>query len=593
MNKNLRVRAIGVLILSALLFVLPIGAVFANSSMITPVHAETSSDNNVSDGNSKPDGESDTAEEGRDDETGNSENADDQNNPDEENGNASGAGESDGKDEGDENTEGEGNEGETDPEPEPLKCTCTTHCAGRYSYDANCEACSADYTKCEYVNPNVVITITAPEGWSNDKARVTILVKDVLNTGNFEIVKIEAKIGQNGSWQDITEEKYIEITENCSIYVQVTDQNNRVYSKNKSIHCFDKTNPTLNAAVSNGLLTVVGYDTESGIKAFYVNGYEFKEFTNNTLNIRLQQFDTGYEYFTVQAMDNAGNMSEVYKTKNPYYDDDPSDDDDKGASTLPTDARPSNSSTATATVTEHTKTDSQGNTTYSSKQEQEKHQSMKEADEAEAAEQGDGTDEEQAETGKEFYTIQTQSEKVFYLIIDRDGEEERVYFLTEIDENDLMNTVSATSETLPKNSAALESAIPTNDDALNNNVESEVTVSDVVTEEEPVEEVPVEEESVAEEPKPQSSLFTYILMGIIGAGAIGAWYYLKMVKGKKENFLDEDDEEEEDEEYYESDDEDSEGGGEDDFFKMDDELIMSGVPVEDAAEDVAETIDEE
>ena len=55
----------------------------------------------------------------------------------------------------------------------------------------------------------------------------------------------------------------------------------------------------------------------------------------------------------------------------------------------------------------------------------------------------------------------------------------------------------------------------------------------------------------------------------------------------------EDDEEEEDEEYYESDDEDSEGGGEDDFFKMDDELIMSGVPVEDAAEDVAETIDEE
>lgn len=42
--------------------------------------------------------------------------------------------------------------------------------------------------------------------------------------------------------------------------------------------------------------------------------------------------------------------------------------------------------------------------------------------------------------GKEFYTIQTASDKVFYLIIDRDEDEEMVYFLTEISENDLLNT---------------------------------------------------------------------------------------------------------------------------------------------------------
>lgn len=382
------------------------------------------------------------------------------------------------------------------------------------------------------------------------------------------------------------------------MYVQVTDQNNKVYSKNRSIRCFDRTNPTLNAAVSNGLLTIVGYDNDSGIKAFYVNGYEFTEFTNNTLNIRLQQFDTGYEYFTVQPMDRSGNMSEVYKTKNPYYDDDPSDDDDKGASTLPTDATASNPSHATAEVTEHTKTDSQGNTTYSSKQEQEKHQSMAEADATEEAEKNQNSDA-PAETGKEFYTIQTQSEKVFYLIIDRDGEEERVYFLTEIDENDLMNTTSNNSETLPKNSAALESAIPSNDAALNNNnVESEVTVSDGVvsendTTEEPGEEEPVEEEPVVEEPKPQSSMAIYLIIGIIAAGAIGAWYYLKMVKGKKEDFLDEDDDEDDEEEYYESDDEEESNG--DDFFNMDDDDdAMPGAPVtEDMSDDVADTIDDD
>ena len=575
MTKNLRLRAIGILVLSAILFVLPIGAIFANSSMTAPVLAAEDTNG------------------GSTDESG----AASDNNAGEDNGSDE-SGDVSGNEDGStsDNEAGEGDEGETE-EPVKLTCTCTEHCAGVYSYNASCEACAADYKNCEYVNPNVTISISVPDGWYNDKARVTIAVRDAKDTGNFEIVKIEAKIGQNGSWQDITEDKYIEITENCSVYVQVTDQNNKVYSKNRSIRCFDRTNPTLNAAVSNGLLTIVGYDNDSGIKAFYVNGYEFTEFTNNTLNIRLQQFDTGYEYFTVQAMDRSGNMSEVYKTKNPYYDDDPSDDDDKGASTLPTDATASDPSHATATVTDHTKTDSQGNTTYSSRQEQEKHQSMAEADAAEEAEKNQNSDA-PAETGKEFYTIQTQSEKVFYLIIDRDGEEERVYFLTEIDENDLMNTTSNNSETLPKNSAALESAIPSNDAALNNNnVESEVTVSDgVVSEndtiEEPGEEEPVEEEPKVEEPKPQSSMATYLILGIIGAGAIGAWYYLKMVKGKKEDFLDEDDEEDDEEEYYESDDEEESNG--DDFFNMDDDDTIPGAPVtEDMSEDVADTIDDD
>ena len=54
-------------------------------------------------------------------------------------------------------------------------------------------------------------------------------------------------------------------------------------------------------------------------------------------------------------------------------------------------------------------------------------------------------------------------------MIDRDGEDEKVYFLTEVSENDLLNTTTDNSETLPKNSAALESAIPTKDSALSNN----------------------------------------------------------------------------------------------------------------------------
>ena len=406
-----------------------------------------------------------------------------------------------------------------------------------------------DYTLCEYVTPNVKITISTPEGWHNSTTRVPVSVEDVAASGNFNIKSVQAKIAQNGSWTDITEDMCIDISENCTIYVLVTDQKGETYERNRYVKCFDFTKPTLNAAVSDGLLSVKAHDTDSGIKAVYVNGYEFKEFTNGVLNIRLQQFDAGYQYFTIQAMDHAGNMSEVYKTANPYYTDPETDDgtQENPAEQLPVSAKPTNPSSATGQVTEHTKTDSNGNTVSESNNlAEQKKAAMKEAAEAEST---------KSETGKEFYTIQTKADKVFYLIIDRDGDEEMVYFLTEISENDLLNTTEDNSEVLSQNSAALESAIPVSDGALsNNNVEQETveeTPEPESTEEstEEVEETPVAEEN---------PLGTYLVLGVFGGIAIGAGYYFKVVKGKKEDFLDEDDEEEEDEEIVEEEDEDEE-----------------------------------
>lgn len=162
----------------------------------------------------------------------------------------------------------------------------------------------------------------------------------------------------------MTEDKKLEISENCTVYVQVTDQKGNTYERNRAMKCFDTTKPTLNAAVSDGLLSIQVHDTDSGAKAVYVNGYEFTDLTNGTLNIRLQQFDAGYEYFTISAMDNAGNMSEVYKTKNPYYKDPADESDENPAEQLPVNAEATKPGSATGTVTEHTKTDSDGNTIH-------------------------------------------------------------------------------------------------------------------------------------------------------------------------------------------------------------------------------------
>ncbi len=535
MKKKLSVRAVASLLLSALLFCMPIGAFMANSGNTVDAYAEESS--------TKGETEESTGTEG----SGESEESTETK-----------SGDSGGESEGE--TEGGTVSGNEIPEPE---CTCKEKCT-QYSYDKDCEVCKGDYSLCEYVNPNVKITIFTPSGWHNDTTKVHISIEDVAHSGNFTIKTVQAKIAQNGSWTDITEDMYVEISENTTVYVLVTDQRGKTYEKNRYIKCFDFTKPTLNAAVSDGLLSVQAHDTDSGVKAVYVNGYEFTELTNGVLNIRLQQFDAGYQYFTISAMDNAGNMSEVYKTANPYYTDPEKEDSSEKnpAEQLPVNAQATKPSSATAQVTEHTKTDSDGNTVSELSPAEQKKQALAEAAASEKKEESG--EKEKSETGKEFYTIQTASEKVFYLIIDRDGEEEMVYFLTEVTENDLLNVTADNSETLPKNSAALESAIPVSEGALpNNNGEQE-------TEEELTEEPTEDGEENTEEPEPEpekteeNPMATYIILGVVAAAAIGGGYYFKVVRKKKEEFLDEDDEEEDEEEEYEDDEEN--GDSEDDFF---------------------------
>ena len=359
----------------------------------------------------------------------------------------------------------------------------------------------------EYIAPDVKITIEPQEGWHKKEAVVYVLVEDTLLTGNLSIESVKGKISQNGSWTDITDDMSFVVSENCSVYVMVTDKNGSTYEKNRYITCFDKTKPVLNAAVNGGLLSVQAQDSDSGVKAVYVNGYEFTELTNGVLNIRLQEFDTGYEYFTVQAMDMAGNMSDVYRVKNIYYRTE-ADDDEK--STLPEDAKPTDPTDAKADVTEH----------------------------------DDGSK-------KEFYTIQTDSEKVFYLIIDKSGENEQVYFLTEISERDLLNVTSDTKQTLPQNNAVIESAIP--DDKK----DEDVDVEELLEKEENADDISTEseDETIADKADEQNgnSIVVYIIMALAAAIGIGAGYYFKVYKKKQEM---EEDEELYEEEPYENENED-------------------------------------
>ena len=554
MNKNmkLRYRAALSLFLSMILLTMPAVAFSMNGNNAIEARAEEETESGTGENPTEQETENSTEENTKVPETQDS------------------TGETPAEQETEEQTESD-TEGETEGSTESRTvsgndiepvCICEDKC-GAYEYDHNCKVCVEDYKLCAYKKPNVSISINKPDGWFNDTVSVTFKVADVAHTGNFEIAQIQAKVGQNGSWTDVTEDRKLDISENCTVYVQVTDQKGNTYEKNRAVRCFDTTKPTLNAAVSDGLLSIQVHDTDSGAKAVYVNGYEFTELTNGTLNIRLQQFDAGYEYFTISAMDNAGNMSEVYKTKNPYYKDPADESDENPAKQLPVNAEATKPGNATGTVTEHTKTDGDGNTVSQTPEEQKKAEFAK-ADAAEKAESGDKDNgNEKPGQGKEFYTIQTATDKVFYLIIDRDGEEETVYFLTEITENDLLNTTSDNSETLPKNSAALESAIRTEESALPNN-NGEIPEDTPQPEENTKDEENMEDaepEEKAEEPNP---VISYILMGALAIAFIGGAYYFKVVRKKKEDFIEDEDEDGEDEEELEN--EDAEEDSEDDFF---------------------------
>lgn len=328
----------------------------------------------------------------------------------------------------------------------------------------------------------------------------------------------------------------------------------------------DTKKPTFNAAVNDGVLTITAKD-ESGIAAIYVNGYEYASITDGKLTLRLKQFDAGYEYFFIRVLDNAGNLSDTEKIKNPYY-----SEDTNTTVKLPVSVTPTEPKNATATVTDHTKTDANGNvitgnaqaenasTATSSNTAKSLAEQKKAAmAESERYESGNQTVEVDITKGKEFYTIATKSNKTFYLVIDRNGESETAYFLTEISENDLLNVTNDTMSDIPVNSVGAQSAIP--------NIALE--------EEEEPESVVVEPEE-PEVPKKTGSAGGYVAMGVIGAGVIGGYVFLKNKK-KEEEFLDEEDEE--DDAFYdsESDDESMSDSGIEKYFSVD---------------DVADTIDE-
>lgn len=465
-------------------------------------------------------------------------------------------------------------------EPAPPVCSCSVKCA-LGAVNGDCPVCKTDLTGCTgkapeptpAPAPSYTITIISPSGWYTKAADVEIRIEDVNGTG---WQRVEAKIERGGSWIDLTDDltdknrAKVEITENCTVYVTVTDKDGKAHTKSRYIECFDRTAPTIKAGIDGKLLRVEASDELSGVDAIYIDGDRYDDLTNGTLDVRLRDLDDDYKQLSVQAVDNAGNKSKTVQLNNPNYEEpdskkDSKDKDDKKntstscpdtskqpttpapttppATTPPTTTTPPAATTSPTTTTKPTGTSggASGSTGKAAGGDSSSQPVKEERDPAPLTPDGQATvvDNATDEDGKEFYTIVTPAENTFYLIIDKQRETENVYFLNAVTESDLLALAEQDKETgsapEPVTPATEKCSCKTKCEAGAVNTKCPVCKLDLSGCEgaEPEAPAPDAETEKPETPKKNNTgAMVIVVLVILSVG--GAGYYFKVIKPKKE-----------------------------------------------------------
>lgn len=457
-----------------------------------------------------------------------------------------------------------------EPEPAPPVCSCAVKCAAG-AVNVDCPVCKTDLTGCAGKapepttppEPSYTITILSPSGWYTKAADVEIRVEDVNGTG---WQKVEYRIERGGSWIDLTDDltdtnrAKVEITENCTLYVTITDKDGKAHAKSRYIECFDRTAPTVKAGIDGRLLRVEASDELSGVDAVFIDGDRYGDLTNGTLDVRLRDLGDDYKQLSVQAVDNAGNKSKTVQLNNPNYKEpekDKDDEDKKPSSSCPPTTTPTPTPTTPPATTTPAPAPSTGTTTgttprpsgtaggtsggASTSKPSTSSQPVTERDPNPLTPDGQATvvDDATDEDGKEFYTIVTPAENTFYLVIDKQRDSDNVYFLNAVTESDLL----ALAEQDDGTGGTPEAAIPEPEKCSCKelcepgavNTDCPVCKLDLSGCEGTAPEAPpADGEPEAQKPAKENNTGAVVLAVLVALAAGGAGYYFKVLKPKKE-----------------------------------------------------------
>ena len=325
------------------------------------------------------------------------------------------------------------------------------------------------------------ITVVSPAKWQKDKATAKINIVDVNGTGwaNIRIV-----VATENGWQTVVDgddqsaSYSVELRENATIHVSITDHAGNVQAKSEAISCFDSTPPTVKAGVSGEVICIEATDSISGVAAVYVNGHKLK-YSGTTLDANIREYADGRQQIAIYAIDLAGNVSQKVYVKNPFYGRD--DSGSSGSDSKPSATKkPSSGSSGAKTTPKPTATPMPTDVPQATMQPQTTATPDIDALYALLAQLAGGTGTSEPTEGKpfsmggnmktvdllyskatnkQFITVQTRKGETYYLVIDydkpldKDGEQYETYFLNLVDDRDLFGVVSKDEQPTPEPTA--------------------------------------------------------------------------------------------------------------------------------------------
>ena len=449
----------------------------------------------------------------------------------------------------------------------PLLCVSLCACAAAPAASAVPAASAASLSAYVAAASSITLELEAPTDWSRDSAEVAVTITDRSGSG---FASAEVKVGRDGSWRDITDSlrqsgsRYsgvVEVSDNGPVAVKVTGHDGTVYEQSCDVACLDRTAPTVRAVVDGGKLCIEARDNRSGISSVLVDGKEYAASEEKTMSVTVENLDTGKEQVTVQAVDKAGNRSAAAAVDNPNYQppkEDAGQESDAPDSTptptpvvttppAPTTSAPSDTPQQSSggsqsankpdtSTAESTGTADTGTTSASASADPEAGADTTPRGDSALTPDGQGTvvDNATEEEGKEFFTITTANDNVFYLIVDKQRDSENVYFLNAVTEEDLLALAEPSED-------GGESAVPDPEPVCTCAVKCEAGAVDtdcpvcVLSREDCAGEAPEPTEETPAEPEPESSgVGLYVVIALVALAAGGAGWYFKIYKPKHE-----------------------------------------------------------
>ena len=372
----------------------------------------------------------------------------------------------------------------------------------------------------------ISVQILLPADWANRSTSAKICIDDGAGVG---FSSVQVKVDQDGDWKDITDKLErqenrcygtVTITENCTVHARVTGHDGQVYENSRYIECFDRTPPTVQGRVKDGSLQVECGDDLSGVSEVIVSGKSYTYPANSVLNVPLKDIGSSSAQITLQATDRAGNTSSTVQIKNPNY--------QKSANSKL--QQPAASSSKPATTKSNTTEKPSVSAVPVSE-----NQSAKDGSAKPLTPDGQGTvvDNVTDEDSKEFFTIATQDDNTFYLVIDKQRDNENVYLLDTVKESDLISMSEKDTD------EPSQSAIPEPEPVCSCkekcaagevNTDCPISLQDCTGKET----APTEDDEEKSQKPDKNSIGTLILIALAALVAGGIGWYIKIYKPKKD-----------------------------------------------------------